>query len=1176
MRIFYKNNGAITVFLSLILVPILILAGISVDAIRIYGASAILSDSVNLTMNTALANYDQALKDSYGILSMSADENELSNNLIRYFENTINSMGLEFDEEDSYTKSIIEDIKNMISSPGKLDFNNLIDMETVDFSAKGIEGTQLYYPETLKRQVIEYMKYRGLISIGTNFMEKLNVFKEIPKQQEFMESKVEYENSLSDIDSSCKDIYNAILQYNKLRQELNDYTIDNFYKDLQNGSEEYFGLRDLNRLISTLYANRSLVEDIVKIDVNTETVTYHELYNYFSTQTAQNITSNVGQFEEKKNNEDIIKYFFDINNNSYEIAKIIKYYKLMPRKFSDYCAELVEIFEIKEAERKAEAKKNKKPFKPGVNTELINAENEYSALVNQIDSHIDLINTYNIDMKNRKTYIADLIENNFEKLNLDLHEKYLLIKEIKEQAEIASKKLELMLNEIIPEVEKKNKELEEKLEGLEEGDVKNSLRLQHEDISKSINKNEVKKLKDIMLNNKIFYEKYLEDLNSTKYFNVFLIKEIINLKTSEITKLISFEYSDFKTALDESDKVLANNLFTVNPSNLKGLEIKGFEKSSFFKYLHKVYKNTDSDNGNSKAYKEEAKGKKDNMFELVNTSIKSYENKLDGKKDKNKVPIEGEVYEDLATTLIVLSSNEKANDLNKLSTKEDIVANKKFAKNQTDTMKNGVSLIEALGNFSLDLVEGARDKLFITEYISEMFSCHTTNVGGTIEKTLNGIEINKANNYLFGSEIEYILWGQKGEDTDKNNFYTATSIFGLRFVLNTAYAYTDAEIKSFTLAVAVALAGFTGFGVPIVQNVLILTLAMAETAIDLQKLLAGESTVLYKSYTTWMLKPSSITKEGISYAIKTVTETALNKLSDNIIKFAEDKSDEAVKNLETSFDEYAESLLNDISASISNLIFTPIQTELTLYLETNALTDIQLNSTIDELYATLKKEILKEPESFTKNIKITVLDLFVEKQLKDLKNKINSAFSQLGNQVDALRASIDEYIKNSVSELTNTVKTLIFENGYEDLKKEVKKGFKSITDDVKQSANNMIDDFVSKITVGQVTASKPNFKAGIRTNFTLNYKEYIKVFLFAGMLAGKENVYVSRMCDLIKLNLSCSENAPMKNFSLKDSYTMIKIDSKVSVRTTFMTNKFFKNHWNENKFILNYSFIYGY
>ena len=65
MGIFYRNNGAITVFLSLILVPILILAGIAVDAVKIYGARAIMSDSAELTINTGLASYNQVLKDAF-------------------------------------------------------------------------------------------------------------------------------------------------------------------------------------------------------------------------------------------------------------------------------------------------------------------------------------------------------------------------------------------------------------------------------------------------------------------------------------------------------------------------------------------------------------------------------------------------------------------------------------------------------------------------------------------------------------------------------------------------------------------------------------------------------------------------------------------------------------------------------------------------------------------------------------------------------------------------------------------------------------------------------------------------------------------------------------------------------------------------------------------------------
>ncbi len=1176
MGIFYRNDGAITVFLSLILVPILILAGISVDAIRIYGAKAIVSDSTELTMNTALASYDQVLKDTYGILSISADENELSNNLIKYFERTINSMGLDFDEDDSYTRAIINDIKNMINSPESLEFNNLIDMETVDFVARGVEGTQLYYPETVKRQIVEYMKYRGLISLGSNFSDKLNIFKDIPKQQEFVEAKIEYENSLSDIDSACKEIYKAALKYNELKNELNAYTINDFYKDSKEGTETCSGLKDINRVLTALYSNKSLIEDISKIAVSTDEVSYHELHSYFSSQTTQNIINNIGALSDKKDTEDIIKYFFDINEYSNDIAKIIKYYNVLPDKFNDYREALIREFEREERQAEIEAKKNKVPYIPRENTELINADAEYSALMQELNKQIPAINIYRDDMKNRKSYAGNLIEDNFQKLNSYLHEKYLLVKEIKNQAEIASKGLDTLLKDIIPDVEIKNKELEKKLNSLSEGDVKNSLKLQYDDIAKSLNKEEIKKLKDAMINNKNYYEKYLTNLDNTKYLNNLFIKEKLSVSSSRLSSLISFDNENYKSSVEQADKMLEDNLYTPSPNNLEGLNTEHFTALLFYEYLNRVYKNI-SNNSSSVIYKEQAEAKKEKIFDFVNSSISSYEKELDSKSDRKSVPSEeGEIYEDLATTLINASLNETNESVDKLSAKEKLTDNKKLAKNQAKAMKNSVGFIEGLGNFASDLTEDMRDKLFITEYMTEMFSCHTTNKQDLVEKTLNGIEINDKNNYLFGSEMEYILWGQKGENTDKNNLYTASSIFGLRFVLNTAYAYTDMEIKTFTLAVAISLAGFTGFGVPLVQNILILTLAMAESALDISKLLKGDSVVLYKSYTTWVLKPSGISKEAVNYTIKTVTEKALDNLSDKIIKLAEDASDENVYKLEEAFDEYSESLADDLSASISNLVLTPIQTELTLWLETNALTGLELNNTIDDVYSRLKSELLKEPESFTKNIKLMVLDLFVEQKLELLKDKINKAILDVNSEAEALKAKIEGYIADSVSELTNKAKTIIFENGYESLKKEVKKSFKSLTDDVKQNANKVIDNFVNKITVGDISAGNVAFKPGITTNFTVSYKEYIKIFLFSGMLTGKDNVYISRMCDLIKLNLVCSDNSPMPDFKLKNAYTMLKIDAKASVRTTFMRHKLFSNPWDENKCYINYSAIYGY
>ena len=65
-----KNRGAISVFLALILLPMLIFSGIVVDVSRLYAAKTVVSGAGDLTMNAALSRYDKKLKDEYGLLAM--------------------------------------------------------------------------------------------------------------------------------------------------------------------------------------------------------------------------------------------------------------------------------------------------------------------------------------------------------------------------------------------------------------------------------------------------------------------------------------------------------------------------------------------------------------------------------------------------------------------------------------------------------------------------------------------------------------------------------------------------------------------------------------------------------------------------------------------------------------------------------------------------------------------------------------------------------------------------------------------------------------------------------------------------------------------------------------------------------------------------------------------------
>ncbi len=70
MKFFCKNKGTISVFLTIILVPVLLLGGLTTDAARICMSKAVISDAGEMAMNAGLAQYNEELHDEYGLLVM--------------------------------------------------------------------------------------------------------------------------------------------------------------------------------------------------------------------------------------------------------------------------------------------------------------------------------------------------------------------------------------------------------------------------------------------------------------------------------------------------------------------------------------------------------------------------------------------------------------------------------------------------------------------------------------------------------------------------------------------------------------------------------------------------------------------------------------------------------------------------------------------------------------------------------------------------------------------------------------------------------------------------------------------------------------------------------------------------------------------------------------------------
>lgn len=175
-----KHDGAISVFLTLILVPTLMFAGLIVDGTRIYGSKNIISGAGTLAMNGALANYDGDLNDAYGLIAMSKTPEELEANLQDYFEASLNANGL---TTEDFNKALIQ-LKLMEES----------------FMASAVEGSQIYETAVMKQEILEYMKYRAPVTLVTRgILDKVNQFQNVEKEKAAIDSQIKFESELEDL-----------------------------------------------------------------------------------------------------------------------------------------------------------------------------------------------------------------------------------------------------------------------------------------------------------------------------------------------------------------------------------------------------------------------------------------------------------------------------------------------------------------------------------------------------------------------------------------------------------------------------------------------------------------------------------------------------------------------------------------------------------------------------------------------------------------------------------------------------------------------------------------------------------------------------------------------------------------------------------------------------------------
>lgn len=215
MQFFRQKNGAISIFLVIILVPCMMVSSLFVDIGRVHLSKGMANSSADLALNTLMTRYDADLKEFYGLAASCQSIDEFYSMSVDYFERTMTSQGLTEEEADL----MVDEFKLAFTDLASRNPSDLLDVEVVDATvSSALDTSNMANPTLIKDGIIEFMKYRapigiaerGILTLLGGSKQQLENEKE---ENELRKKKDTYYESAKDFYTTAQTIYFALKNY---------------------------------------------------------------------------------------------------------------------------------------------------------------------------------------------------------------------------------------------------------------------------------------------------------------------------------------------------------------------------------------------------------------------------------------------------------------------------------------------------------------------------------------------------------------------------------------------------------------------------------------------------------------------------------------------------------------------------------------------------------------------------------------------------------------------------------------------------------------------------------------------------------------------------------------------------------------------------------------------------
>ena len=450
----------------------------------------------------------------------------------------------------------------------------------------------------------------------------------------------------------------------------------------------------------------------------------------------------------------------------------------------------------------------------------------------------------------------------------------------------------------------------------------------------------------------------------------------------------------------------------------------------------------------------------------------------------------------------------------------DTKINEKSANYFTRGLDRVSETANQLGTAMAEAPESFMKSLYLNEYILSAFKNATTPDEGIPQEI--GWGRNPEDTAFSKGEAEYVLFGSP---TETNNLAAMKrSLFATRMAMNLLHVYTTPAKESATLVLATALAGWTVFGIPVVQNFLMISWAAAESCVDLDRLCKGEAVPLVKTTSSWYLDPGSVKEELVQKLLLNPMKQQVSKTVGNGLN----RADEAVQ----------ETVGGWIDAGVDE-VFAPLEIKC-----------LDFGKAASEAVLT---ETAVLPEAVSDTVSLLLQQLPVSETEGPLLNRFEGILSLW---MDTLRKTCAETVKlesaRQVEALRERVKVeiraRIFQSSF----------YNALVTQARKTATDLVDagfDTIGKQAdnlFGKGTGIT-GLKAGIAGRMmTMDYSEYIAMYL----LLVPEAVKTSRVADLVQLNLN--RMVPDAAKPMKERNTAVYLRAEVSMDFWFLPDRLVK------------------